>query len=511
MIYQQKHCDTSPSPTQHTIFWLYALGDLRAQGILREKNFWHLAIFLIPLGICLTTCYKIAHLYVSHPLGDASTLLAVLSMSTFLFLTYNALCVGVLSGTNGRRELNTLSCFPVTTQDFLKWRVFLGILRAEIVTVVLFVPCCIAAATVAGFSWPLFLSALGTLLIFPLVPAAIGTWLNMRETKPRFAVWMQIIIMSLTIGIYLAGNYPVAPGMLGIFATIFSLPARGVLFLASPMAILVFLTIWLLSAVLIWREIVHSSLRSKAVMPSSGRRRLAWISLGLRFQISKNWSCMISLMTLALERVSVAICSIAAVILFLVVYMTLHLVSENQLGGLHFSLQLDALLFTLVSGGLLIPYVGLFLATTLGEAKEHRPLQNYPISILAHTGTIALVALFLTIIWTCVICLVVSVVLHTTFALWLGLFIITSAFGGGSLLLTTALERHRKLRCVLWSLTLLPYLFIKIVIADYGSVIFHLYPLFGAWLLGGSVDIVVALVVWRWLMARHYKHFVEEI
>lgn len=488
--------------------WLYTVGDLRAQGLLQHKRSWYLVFYLICLGLSLTTVCRLTWSYVTHPLGEAPTLLAVLTLSTLLFLIYNALSVGILSGTSGKAELRALSYLPVTTGDIIKMRMFLSVLRAEVITLIFFLPCCLTAALHAHFSARSFLLALAMVVIFPLVPAAIGAWLNLRESKPSLIVWLQLILGCTTVGGYLALQYPVAPPTFRLLVLLGSLPARGLLLLAPPLEMVIFLLAWLAIAALLFQWIGYAAQQRNQVPLQPF---IPWVRLSLQFPNSWHQKGTIALAGLALKRMTCTITFVCLVMFLTATYITIHVVQTLPVATSHLTVSIEAVVLLSVSSFLFVPYTGLLLTTALGDAQEHRSLCHFPLSPTRQTGAVYLVAFLMVVVLTSVGTMIVASLSQSVLSFWFGLDMVTSSIGGGMLLFASLLERRSLFRCLLWGASVFPYLVLKLFVSVFGLVLLPAHPLLGVWLAGSVVDGSIAGVMWLWFIKARYVHFVENI
>jgi hypothetical protein len=175
------------------------------------------------------------------------------ALGAFLLLIVNALSVGVLSSTSGKEGLQALQYLPMRLRGFIRIRILLSVLRAELVALIFFSPLAVAVAVYTKWSLLALCISIATLLIFPLVPAAIGTALNLRERRPGLIVWLYALTGSISVGLLLAQQFTIPPEPFSALTAVMSLPLRSILGMADPLATFSFLSGWFaLAGLILW-------------------------------------------------------------------------------------------------------------------------------------------------------------------------------------------------------------------------------------------------------------------
>jgi hypothetical protein len=501
----------APSRTSRAILLLYSLADLRAQGLLQKKNFFRLAFLCIAGAICSFTLYQVATAAINHYPGPHATILVVISLSALLLFVINALSVGAISGTSGLEELRALQYFPLTVPDIVRTRIALGIFRSELVALVFFLPPCVAAIVHVGWSPFLILGSLSILLTFPLVPATLGIALNLREARTNLLVWLYTFIGLLAIGTFLSQQYPIFPAPLGWLAGCITLPVRGLLAQAPPYKTLIFGGGWTALAF----SALGVILQGVKTVPGKTMRGgsalcVPLMRLILRLPGKQLWSDLASLSGLAIMRLPLLLIFASIVSLALFMNIVLQLVPANIMGDTQLTALTDAMSLTgQCSVGIILCF-GPLMASLLGNAQDHRVLQQYPFSIRIHLGAIYLILLLIGVPLITSLALIATFISHVSLLLWFGMYMFSSLLGGGSLLLVVLLGRRPSIKLIGWGLLGLLYGVVKELSLCACALVLRINPFFAAGLSNLIMDSIVFGVCWRWVIIRQYKRFLEE-
>ena len=509
MGYRSQQC--TPAQARRAILLLYALGDLRAQGLLQKKSLWHVGLTGVAIVISIVALFHASASAFTHPLPADATLFAVLALGAFLLLILNALSVGVVSGTSGQEELEALQYLPIHSSRFIGIRVLLSVLRAELVALVFFLPVTIAVAVYTrGTLLPLVCS-IATLLTFPLVPAAFGVTLNLRKQKPKLVVWLYLFTGTIAVGMLLAQQYRTPAVPFNVVTLIMGLPLRGLLGLLTPTTTCLFVIGWLALAGCTVGLTILRLQKTEDMRGNESRfsgnvllRQVVWLPLTTR------WSMLRVLGSIALARVSLPLLLISLVSGCTCVGLVLHLLMTVVGSRLMLLPLLVALTLTGVCSSIVLVCFGPLLAGLLGEAKDHRILQVYPISPRTHAGAIYSM---LFVVCGPVIAGIALLVLGLglpSYALWSSFYTISGLLGGGSLLFVALLNRHIWPKMLLWSMVWLLYVVVKLLGAAVGIALYHSFPLVGAGVAGLLLDVAVWSVLWCFVVSKQYQHFVEE-
>ncbi|MBE3567637.1 MAG: hypothetical protein IMW90_18125 [Thermogemmatispora sp.] len=493
---------------------LYSLGDLRAQGLLQQRRWWHLGLSILAGLICLVTLYRSAAIAEAHPFAAAATLPLVLTVCAFLLLVVNALSVGTLSETSGQEEIRALCSLPVTVADIARIRLVIGLIRSELVALIFFLPVCVATIVHLGWTPWSILASLTMVVSFPLLPAVLGVALNLRETRPRLVVWLSALTSSLAVGLFLSQQVPVMPGPLAQLGAVLSLPVRGVLAQAAPSETLLFAGVWTLLAAGAGR-IVLRQVSLNRERQARERRSLAlsllrtWLSSG-RLTTGR-WGTLLTLSGLALARLSALLLAMCTLALALWLSISLHLLPAHTIGGPRLSALITALSLLLQSVVALVVCLGPLLTALLGEAREHRVQQPYPIAAHWHTAAVYLTFLGLAIPLVVTLALLAGLLSHNVLLCWFSAYLLSALPGGGAFLLATVLGRRPWIRLLVWGMGWLLVLLARVVVLAVGVTLLRVAnPLLLGLLSGVLVDILLCLLCWRGLIVRQYRRFLEE-
>ncbi len=508
---KRQHC--APTRTSRAILLLYSLGDLRAQGLLQQRRWWHLGLSILAGLICLVTLYRSAAAALAHPFVAAATLPLVLTVCAFLLLVVNALSVGTLSETSGLEEVRALCYLPVTVADVVWIRLVVGLLRSELVALIFFLPVCLATIVHLGWEPWSILASLTMLVTFPLLPAVLGVALNLRETRPRLVVWFSALTSSLAVGLFLSQQVPLMPGPLALLGAVLSLPVRGVLAQAAPGETLLFAGAWtLLAAAAGWVLMRQVSLSRERQVRE--RRSLAvsllqtWLSA--TGPATGRWGALLSLSGLALARLSAFLLATCTLALALWLGIAPRLLPTHTLGSPRLTSLITALSLLLQSVVALVVCLGPLLTALLGEAREHRVQQPYPIAARLHAAAVYLTFLGLAVPLVVALALLAGLLSHSVLLCWFGAYLLSALPGGGALLLATVLGRRPWIRLLAWGVGWVLVLLVRVVALAAGVALLRVDPLLLGLLSGVLVDVLLCLLCWRGLMVRQYRRFLEE-
>lgn len=504
----------------YAVLKIYMHGDLRAQGVLKQRSllFWVLTcVFCI---FALTLPYNMAGYYLHEssmqqnlPFMDSVTLLVE------LLFVLNTLSVGFLSDTAGKEEIYSLRFLPVTLTFYAIIRIFLGLFRGYILGLILLIPAAIAAIRYRDLSIPsAMVSTIIALLIIPLLPACVGIVINtVSEQHKRLVVWFYVFSALLSLTIYLATHRFFLNPIFSSIAHVFALPLLALLgqttwedlevFVLGTLLISVLVLLFFFNALRTWQQSEYSF-----TQPGSNRLQILLLRQILSRQMPFVRYLSLQLIGLTFARLQNIVLGFVTVLNILGIFYT---VQQARLFLPIYSRGSDFKPIILVAGTTILLFASFIplVVAALGEQKEQKSLQSlpiYPRDLALHVYIVAVaIHAFITII----IVITWSIITHDIVYLWMGMYLIISDLGSGTLAFISVLERQQWRRIIGWNIWLLLFNVIKEVYLVFAVLGTHMLSITPYWIVALSLFIIeasLALILWKEFVPNAYLQYVTE-
>jgi hypothetical protein len=498
-----QRASTEPRLPVRQLISLYSKQQLRFLGIITPHPQRTIFLFgflaLLCYGMLITTVTN----FLQQPQPQLPMILVVAGV-----LGPGIMLAGVISlnleAKSDYRELEALRALPIKPGQIAGLRFIIALLLAFFFALFLLLPVSLAVVAHYGFNLHVSGQALLSVILLPILPAALGQYLNLRLVG---ANWSKFIGAGLPLGILITSIAPSVSSEYIPWLRVLAVPALALIgqlhwwefgFLA-----LLWLGAsgWLLKITLEIITSVNYRVQSDQIRPGENKVVHAALTRPTVGRLSL-------LARLSLNRLKLAAPTLLALPIFLGSYSWLGILKQSQEPGV----VLPVLLASCV--GIVTLSLGLLMRNALGGGRELRALDVLPLSPRQILLGSWVVVLGYVLVLTGLIGFLAGLGLDEKDGWLIGPFLFSTALGLGSLQLAGMLAANSFGRWLLWvGLPLLGYSSLKLGLMTFVVALQLLpqgvYDWVVALIVGLVFDCILAGVYWWKILPGLYYRYVD--